>query len=219
VQLDACGRAGQDAPLRALVRPWWAVVAVTVVAVVSIGGPSSVSAGTNATAAGDPPAASASSATSTSPMTSTVPTTAVADLAAGAGTSDASTIPCDEKSAKGMVPSQVGGRYDLTPLWDRGFTGQGVRVAVIESGTSIDASVLARYEKCRRIAPVPYSALFPAASGLPSLLVSAIDVGGRGFEHLTPCPAATTAPTRSQNVYEAFGDRPLHVLLSARRSR
>src|SRR5262245_58526447 len=47
-------------------------------------------------------------------------------------------IACDGANPAGLVPSQVGERYDLDALWEAGHTGQGVRVALIEVGTSID---------------------------------------------------------------------------------
>lgn len=70
----------------------------------------------------------------------------------------AASIPCDGPNPAGLVPSQVGDRYDLSPLWEAQHTGQGVRVALIEVGTSIDASVLTRYQECVHTGPVPFFA-------------------------------------------------------------
>ncbi len=70
----------------------------------------------------------------------------------------AASIPCDGPNPAGLVPSQVGDRYDLRPLWDANHTGQGVRVALIEVGTSIDATVLTRYQECIHTGPVPFFA-------------------------------------------------------------
>jgi kumamolisin len=66
------------------------------------------------------------------------------------------TIPCPGPTATGLVPSQVGARYNLTPLWEAGYTGQGVQVALIELGTSVDQSYLTAYQQCLGQRPVPF---------------------------------------------------------------
>ena len=68
----------------------------------------------------------------------------------------AASIPCDGPNPAGLVRSQVGDRYDLRSLWDAGHTGQGVRVALIEVGTSVDTSVLTRFQECTHTGPVPF---------------------------------------------------------------
>jgi subtilase family serine protease len=66
------------------------------------------------------------------------------------------TIPCPGPTPTGLVPSQVGARYDLTPLWEAGHTGQGVQVALIELGTAVDQSYLTAYQQCLGQQPVPF---------------------------------------------------------------
>jgi len=73
-----------------------------------------------------------------------------------ASSASASVTLCDDPNPAGLIPSQVGDRYDLGPLWDADHTGQGVRVALIEVGTSVDASVLAQYQQCIHTGPVPF---------------------------------------------------------------
>jgi hypothetical protein len=62
------------------------------------------------------------------------------------GTATIPTIPCPGPAPDSLVPSQVGTRYDLNPLWSAGHTGQGVQVALIEIGTSVDEGYLAAYQ-------------------------------------------------------------------------
>lgn len=88
-------------------------------------------------------------------------------------TSDATgsipTIPCPGPTPTGLVPSQVGTRYNLTPLWESGHTGQGVQVALIELGTSVDESYLTAYQQCLGQKPVPFFAhVVPAQDPAPT---------------------------------------------------
>jgi hypothetical protein len=80
--------------------------------------------------------------------------TATNTVGPAASSASASVTLCDDPNPAGLVPSQVGDRYDLGPLWDADHTGQGVRVALIEVGTSVDASVLAQYQQCIHTGPV-----------------------------------------------------------------
>jgi kumamolisin len=70
-------------------------------------------------------------------------------------------IPCQVDPPHGneaLVPADARARYDLQPLWDAGFRGQGVRVAIIELGTAVDADYLAAYQRCLGNDPVPFFA-------------------------------------------------------------
>ena len=80
---------------------------------------------------------------------------------------NAASIPCDGPNPAGLVPSQVGERYDLDALWEERHTGQGVRVALIEVGTSVDTAVLDRYQECIGTAPVPFFAHQVGSGPLP----------------------------------------------------
>jgi kumamolisin len=72
-------------------------------------------------------------------------------------------IPCPGPARPGppplaLVPADAGARYDLQPLWDAGHTGQGVRVALVELGTAVDAGHLTAYQQCLGQTPVPFFA-------------------------------------------------------------
>ena len=71
-------------------------------------------------------------------------------------------IPCDGQTPpsdiQALVPAQARARYDLQPLWDAGFRGRGVRVAIVELGTAVDADYLAAYQACLGQEPVPFFA-------------------------------------------------------------
>jgi subtilase family serine protease len=77
-------------------------------------------------------------------------------------------IPCPSPQSDALVPSQALARYGLEPLQDAGFTGQGVRVALVELGTSVDADYLTAYEQCLGQTPVPFFAhVVPAQDPVP----------------------------------------------------
>jgi subtilase family serine protease len=70
-------------------------------------------------------------------------------------------IPCTTappSNIRALVPAEAGARSNLQPLWDAGFEGQGVRVAIVELGTAVDADHLAAYQQCLGQAPVPFFA-------------------------------------------------------------
>jgi kumamolisin len=76
-------------------------------------------------------------------------------------------VTCDQAPPQGLTPAQAGDRYDLTRLWQAGHTGQGVRVALIEIGTAVNAGVLADYEQCIGVVPVPFHATQVDTGPLP----------------------------------------------------
>ncbi len=81
--------------------------------------------------------------------------------AAGVDTQAVPSITCTTDppgTIEALVPSQVGARYDLEPLWEAGHTGQGVRVAIVELGTAVDAGYLTAYQQCLGQDPVPFFA-------------------------------------------------------------
>jgi kumamolisin len=82
----------------------------------------------------------------------------VASTATAVDATSVPSIPCPGPSPSALTPEQALARYDLQPLRDAGFTGQGVRVALVELGTSVNEDYLTAYEQCLHIAPVPFSA-------------------------------------------------------------
>jgi kumamolisin len=82
-------------------------------------------------------------------------------------------IPCPGPARPGppplaLLPADAGARYDLQALWDAGHTGQGVRVALVELGTAVDADYLAAYQQCLGHEPVPFfSHVVPEADPAP----------------------------------------------------
>jgi len=117
-----------------------------------------------------------------------------------ASSASASVTLCDDPNPAGLVPSQVGDRYDLRPLWDAHHTGQGVRVALIEVGTSVDASVLAQYQQCMHTGPVPFFPHQVAPGALPppsnesmsdAEMIAGLAPGiERLDEFFSPCPTS-----------------------------
>jgi subtilase family serine protease len=90
-------------------------------------------------------------------------TTTVAPASAAAGDASAlPSIPCAGQTPpsdiQALVPTDAAARYGLQPLLDAGFQGQGVRVAVVELGTAVDADYLAAYQGCLGHDPVPFFA-------------------------------------------------------------
>jgi hypothetical protein len=67
------------------------------------------------------------------------------------------TVPCPQPQNGGLVPSQVGARYGLQPLWDAGFRGRGVVAGLVELGTAVDAEVVAQYQVCLGQSPTPFT--------------------------------------------------------------
>jgi kumamolisin len=89
--------------------------------------------------------------------------TTVAPVTAGAADSQAvPSIPCEGQAPPAdidaLVPAEAGVRSDLQQLWDAGFRGQGIRVAIVELGTAVDADYLAAYQGCLGQEPVPFFA-------------------------------------------------------------
>src|SRR5262249_3564464 len=94
-------------------------------------------------------------------VAATVVPAGAADIEADVGVDAVPAIPCDVTPPDGnraLVPSEAITRSGLQPLWDAGFRGQGMRVAIIELGTAVDADPLAAYQQCLGQEPVPFFA-------------------------------------------------------------
>lgn len=92
----------------------------------------------------------------------------VAPAAVAVDATSVPSVPCTSPQSSQLVPSQALARYDLQPLRDAGFRGQGVRVALVELGTAVDEGYLTAYEQCLGVGPVPFfSKVVPAQDPAP----------------------------------------------------
>jgi hypothetical protein len=71
-----------------------------------------------------------------------VATTVAPATAAAVDAQALPSVPCAGRTpppdVEALIPSEVGARYDLQPLWDAGFRGQGVRTECCVAGPGYD---------------------------------------------------------------------------------
>lgn len=67
----------------------------------------------------------------------------------------------------GLTPTQLAAHYGIAPLRDAGFDGAGLTAAVIETGDSVDARMLAEWQACFDLPRIPVAQTVIGGGDLP----------------------------------------------------